>query len=217
MTTGINLMLNTVKKVAHQHFQGARGSHDWDHTLRVSRLCERLGSADSVDSDVLLAAAYLHDIGRGCQDDSNGAVCHAEKGARMAAPIVEKLDLSEGQKKNILHCIRSHRFRDDRHPRTPEARILYDADKLDAIGAVGVARAFLFAGEVGARLHNGETGIEDARPYTIDDTGYREFKVKLCKIKNRMQTKEGLKLAEERHVFMEEFFKRFIEENQGKR
>ena len=210
-------MLDTVKEMAHKHFQGARGSHNWDHTLRVCRLCEHLGSIEGVDLDVLLVAAYLHDIGRGSQDDSNGAVCHAQKGARMAAPIVAKLPLSEGQKKNILDCIRTHRFRGDRQPQTPEARVLFDADKLDAIGAVGVARAFLFAGEVGARLHNGETGIEDARPYTIDDTGYREFKVKLCKIKNRMQTKEGLKLAEERHVFMEEFFKRFIEENQGKR
>jgi uncharacterized protein len=167
-------MLDTVKEMALKHFQGARGSHNWDHTLRVCRLAERLG-------------------------------------------FVAKLALSEGQKKNILHCIRSHRFRGDRQPRTPEARVLFDADKLDAIGAVGVARAFLFAGEVGARLHNGETRIEDTRPYSIDDTGYREFKVKLCKIKDRMQTKEGLKLADERHAFMAEFFKRFIEENEGKR
>jgi len=210
-------MLDTVKEMAHKHFQGARGSHNWDHTLRVCRLCEHLGSIEGVDLDVLLVAAYLHDIGRGSQDDSNGAVCHAQKGARMAAPIVAKLPLSEGQKKNILDCIRTHRFRGDRQPQTPEARVLFDADKLDAIGAVGVARAFLFAGEVGARLHSAETRIEDTRPYSIDDTGYREFKLKLCKIKDRMQTREGLKLAQERHAFMEEFFKRFIEENEGKR
>ena len=210
-------MLDTVKEMAHKHFQGARGSHNWDHTLRVYRLCEHLGSAEGVDLEVLLVAAYLHDIGRGSQDDSNGAVCHAEEGARMAEAIVAKLALSKGQKKNILHCIRTHRFRGDRQPQTPEAKVLFDADKLDAIGAVGVARAFLFAGEVGARLHNTGTRIEDTRPYSIDDTGYREFKLKLCKIKDRMQTKEGLKLADERHVFMEEFFKRFIEENEGKR
>jgi uncharacterized protein len=210
-------MLDTVKEMAHKHFQGARGSHNWDHTLRVYRLCEHLGAAEGVDMDVLLVAAYLHDIGRGCQDDSNGAVCHAEKGARMAAAIGAKLALSKGQKKNILHCIRTHRFRGDRQPQTPEAKVLFDADKLDAIGAVGVARAFLFAGEVGARLHTAGTRIENTRPYSIDDTGYREFKLKLCKIKDRMQTKEGLKLADERHVFMEEFFKRFIEENEGKR
>ena len=210
-------MLDTVKKIAHKHFQGARGSHNWDHTLRVSRLCERIGSAEGVDLDVVMIAAYLHDIARSYQDNSNGAVCHAEKGARMAAPIVEKLALSEARKKNVLHCIRSHRFRGDHQPRTPEARVLFDADKIDAIGAIGVARAFLFAGEVGARLHNGEANIEDARPYSLDDTGYREFKVKLGRIKDRIQTREGMKLAVERHAYMEDFFKRFIEEYDGKR
>jgi uncharacterized protein len=210
-------MLDTIREIAHKFFRDARGSHNWDHTNRVCRLCERLGAAEGVDMDVLLAAAYLHDIGRSLQDDSNGAVCHAEAGAGMAASIIDELDFSEGQKENILHCIRAHRFRSDCPPRTPEAKVLFDADKLDAIGAVGIARAYLFAGEVGARLHNGETPIEDSRPYSIDDTGYREYTVKLCKIKRRMQTKEGVKLADERHAFMEEFFKRFIEENEGKR
>ena len=88
-------MLDTVKEMAHKHFQGARGSHNWDHTLRVCRLCEHLGSAEGVDLDVLLVAACLHDIGRGSQDDSNGAVCHAEEGARMAEDIVAKLALSK--------------------------------------------------------------------------------------------------------------------------
>jgi uncharacterized protein len=180
-------------------------------------LCEHIGIAEGVDMDVLLAAAYLHDIGRSYQDESNGAVCHAEKGARMAGPIVEKLALSEAQKKNILHCIRSHRFRGSHEPETPEARVLFDADKLDAIGAVGVARAFLFAGEVGARLHSAEVNIEEAEPYSVDDTGYREFKVKLSKIRDRILTAEGRKLAEDRHVIMVEFFKRFLEEYEGRR
>ena len=210
-------MLDTVKQLAHKHFRNSRGSHKWDHTLRVYRLCKHIGIAEGVDMDVLLAAAYLHDIGRGYQDESKGAVCHAEKGARLAEPILEKLALSKAQKNNILHCIRSHRFRGSHNPVTPEARVLFDADKLDAIGAVGVARAFLFAGEVGARLHNAEAKVEDTEPYSVEDTGYREFKVKLCKIKDRMLTAEGRKLAEERHVVMVEFFKRFLEEYEGKR
>ncbi len=210
-------MLDTVKKFAHKHFQSARGSHKWDHTLRVYRLCEHIGTVAGVDMDVLLAAAYLHDIGRSYQDESNGAVCHAEKGAWMAEPLVEKLALSGTQKKNILHCIRSHRFRGRHEPETPEARVLFDADKLDAIGAVGVARAFLFAGEIGARLHSVEANIEDVEPYSVDDTGYREFKVKLSKIRDRILTAEGRKLAEGRHAIMIEFFKRFLEECEGKR
>jgi len=167
--------------------------------------------------DVLLVAAYLHDIGRSYQDKSNGAVCHAEKGARMAGTVLEKLSLTTDQKENILHCIRSHRFRGHHKPGTPEARVLFDADKLDAIGAVGVARAFLFAGEVGARLHTSEVNIEDTRPYSMEDTGYREFKVKLCKIKDRILTREGQKLAADRHAIMVEFFNRFLEEYEGKR
>ncbi len=210
-------MLDTVKEIAYKHFKGARGSHNWDHTLRVCRLCEHLGAAEGVDLDVVLVAAYLHDIARDCQDDSSGAVCHAEEGARMAAPIVARLAFTENQKENILHCIRTHRFRGDFQPQTPEARVLFDADKLDAIGAVGVARAFLFAGEVGARLHGNDANLEDTRPYSSEDTGYREFKLKLCKIKDRMQTREGRKLARGRHAFMEKFFKRFIDENEGKR
>lgn len=212
-------MLDTVnvKQLAHKHFQNSRGSHKWDHTLRVYRLCKHIGIAEGVDMDVLLAAAYLHDIGRGYQDESKGAVCHAEKGARLAEPILEKLALSKAQKNNILHCIRSHRFRGSHNPMTPEARVLFDADKLDAIGAVGVARAFLFAGEVGARLHNAEEKVEDTEPYSVEDTGYREFKVKLSKIRDRMLTAEGRKLAEERHVVMVEFFKRFLEEYEGRR
>lgn len=167
--------------------------------------------------DVLLIAAYLHDIGRCSQDASNGAVCHAEKGAEMARSIIQDLPLSDMQKENIIHCVRSHRFRGNHAPRTAEAKILFDADKLDSIGAVGVARAFLFAGEVGARLHNPDIDVEDARPYSKDDTGFREFKVKLTKIKDRILTKEGQEMAGERHDFMEEFFKRFLEEYDGKR
>ncbi|UCD77773.1 MAG: HD domain-containing protein [Desulfobacterales bacterium] len=210
-------MLTTVEQMARKYFQGARGSHDWEHTLRVRRLCERIGAVEGVDMDVVLVAAYLHDIGRSHQDDSNGAVCHAEEGARLAGSMLEQLALTAGQKKNVLHCIRSHRYRGNHEPRTPEARVLFDADKLDAIGAVGVARAFLFAGEVGARLHGGHTNVEETQPYTIDDTGYREFKVKLCKIKDRILTCEGKKLAVDRHRIMVEFFDRFLEEYEGKR
>ncbi len=210
-------MLKDIKKIAKKHLDGARGSHDWEHTLRVCRLCEHIGRVESADMDVLLIAACLHDIGRSSQDASNGAVCHAQKGAQMAEPVVEKLPLSDKQKENVIHCIRSHRFRGNHGPETKEAKVLFDADKLDAIGAVGVARAFLFAGEVGAMLHNPEMNIEDTRPYSIDDTGYREFKVKLCKIRDRILTKEGKRLADERHRFMEEFFKRFLKEYEGER
>ena len=210
-------LINYIKSVAKNMFHGASGSHDWDHTLRVGKLCERIGPVEGVDMDVLLIAAYLHDIGRCFQDASNGGVCHAEKGAQMAWPIVKKLPISKKQKENIIHCVKSHRFRGNHAPKTVEAKVLFDADKLDAIGAVGVARAYLFAGEIGARLHNPDISVEKSKSYSKDDTGFREFKVKLSGIKDRILTKEGRKIAKERHAFMENFFKRFLEEYEGKR
>lgn len=209
-------LLEQIKNFAKMHFRGARGSHDWDHTLRVHQLCRRIGKKEGVDMTVLLAAALLHDIGRSNQDASKGVVCHAEQSARMAESLLQRLPLSKRQRENIIHCIRAHRFRGSQMPETAEAKVVFDADKLDAIGAVGIARAFLFAGEVGARLHNSETKPEDARPYSLDDTGYREFRVKLCKIRDRMLTNEGRKLADRRHAFMEDFFNRFIKEYEGK-
>ena len=212
-----SFFVENIKLLAKKLFEGANGSHDWDHTMRVSMLSKHIGAAEGSDMDVLLIATYLHDIGRCYQDASCGAVCHAEKGAQMAWPVIKELPISESRKENIIHCIRSHRFRGNHTPETMEARVLFDADKLDSIGAVGVARAFLFAGEIGARLHSPDVSIENSRSYSRDDTGYREFMVKLSRIKNKIQTKEGRKMAKDRHDFMECFFKHFLEEYEGKR
>lgn len=209
--------LEHIKSLAYKIFEKAKGSHDWDHTLRVYGLCERIGKAEGADMEVVKISAYLHDIGRSIQDNSSGRICHAAEGAKLAWGIVEPLSLSAFQKENIIHCIRSHRFRGNHEPRTLEAKVLFDADKLDSIGAVGVARAFLFAGEVGAKLHNPDISVENTRPYSKEDTGYREFKLKLSRIKDRILTNEGRRLAKERHEFMETFFKRFLEEYEGKR
>jgi uncharacterized protein len=174
-----------------------------------------IGQAEGADMEVLKIATYLHDVGRAYQDESKGALCHAEKGAEMANELLEKYPISPEQKANVLHCIRSHRFRGNCPPQTLEAKILFDADKLDSIGAIGIARAFQFAGEVGAKFHNPNASPEKTRPYTEEDTGYREFKLKLSKIRDRMLTAEGRRMAEERHAFMEVYFERFFQEYQG--
>ncbi len=209
-------MAERVKSAAEKIFQKTSGSHDWEHTLRVERLCGRIGPAEDADMAVLRIAAYLHDIGRQAQDASKGKTCHAEKGAEMAQPIVSGLPIDGRRKDNIIHCIKTHRFRGRHAPESPEARVLFDADKIDAIGAVGVARAFLFAGEVGAVLHNPYINVEDAEPYTENDTGYREYRVKLSKIKDRMLTRTGGRIAADRHRFMADFFARFLSEYEGR-
>lgn len=204
------------RQMAEKLFDGGPGSHDWEHTQRVYRLCRDLGPREGGDMVVLSVAALLHDIGRCHQDASCGAVCHAEQGAQMAAGLVVDLRLTEAQKANVVHCVRAHRFRKEPHPETIEARVLFDADKLDAIGAVGIARAYQFAGEVGARLHNPNHDVSNTRAYSREDTGYREYQVKLRHIQGRMLTDAGRRMAEGRHRFMTRFFERFLKEIEGR-
>lgn len=210
-------LIEAVARKAEALFAAARGSHDWAHTLRVRRLSEAIGRVEGADMTVVGVAACLHDIGRCDEDRANGGVCHAQKGAEMAVPLVAELPLDGARRENILHSIRTHRYRGANVPATLEAQVLFDADKLDAIGAIGVARAYLFAGEVGAKLHNPDLDPAAATAYSKEDTGYREYCVKLVKIRARMLTAEGRRLAAGRHAFMKAFFKRFLQEYKGER
>ncbi len=208
-------LFNKIKEKAKNFFSDAKGSHDWEHTERVYNLCMRIAEKENSDIEILKLAAILHDIGRPEQDRLNGKICHAEKGAVLAREILERYNIDKEKIDKIIHCIETHRFRNDKIPQSIEAKILFDADKLDAIGATGIGRAFLFAGEVGARLHNKDIDIENTKPYTKEDTAYREFMVKLRKIKDKMLTDEGRTIAEERHKFMEDFFDRLNKEIEG--
>ncbi len=209
-----NLPEGLVKEVK-RILDGRNKSHGWDHTERVYRLCMRIGKKENADLKILALAALLHDIGRECEKRSGGKVCHAEKSAFLARKILRKYGIDEETIEKVVHCIESHRFRGKKVPKSKEAKILFDADKLDSIGAVGIGRAFLFAGEVGAKLHNKDVDISKTKSYTEEDTAYREYMVKLRKVKDRMLTPEGKRLAEGRHRFMEEFFERLHKEVEG--
>jgi uncharacterized protein len=211
----MELDIRDIKAYAKKCFTNSASSHNWEHTCRVYDLCRHIGQVEGADLETLMIAAYLHDVGRPWQDQSKGAVCHAEKGAEIARALLDKYSISSERKDNIIHCIRAHRFRGNCQPATLEAKTLFDADKLDSIGAIGIGRAFQFAGEVGAKFHNPSVNLEETAPYTKEDTASREFKLKLSGIKDRMLTAEGRRLANGRHVFMEMFFERFLQEHKG--
>ncbi|MDR3237746.1 MAG: HD domain-containing protein, partial [Spirochaetia bacterium] len=132
-----------------------RPSHGFDHVQRVLENAKRIAAAEK-DADIFIvtAAALLHDIARNEEDMSSGKICHAERGAALALDFLLSHGLESGRAGHISRCILTHRFRKNNAPDTIEAKILFDADKLDSIGAIGIGRAFLFAGEVGALLHN---------------------------------------------------------------
>jgi uncharacterized protein len=207
--------IEQIKEKAEKYFKGTKKSHDWDHTLRVYKLCLHIGKIEGADMEILEIAALLHDIGRAREDECRGGVCHAKEGAKMAEQLLVPLGIEKEKIERIVHCIATHRFRDNNTPESLEARILYDADKLDSIGAVGIGRAFLFAGEVGAKLHDKNVDIENTSLYTENDTAYREYLVKLSKVKDRMTTAEGKRIAVGRHEYMVGFFDRINKEVDG--
>ncbi len=184
--------------------------------MRVEETALFIASRMGARHDILQASAILHDIGRRFETASQGTLCHAEIGAEMALEILEKLGICGADNRAICHAIFSHRFRGANIPMSLEAQILFDADKLDSIGAIGIGRAFLFAGQLGAKLHNGSRDISGTKSYSSEDTAYREFKVKMCKVKDRMITPVGKQLANERHDFMEIFFRRLETEIFGR-
>jgi len=130
-------------------------AHYLDHTERVYNLCLLLAKDDPlVDLEVLELASLLHDVARVKEDnDSSGKTDHAILGAQMARDFLKTLNFSEDKIKSVETCIMSHRYRTENKPQTKEAKILFDADKLDAVGAVGVARALIWVGKNNAKLY----------------------------------------------------------------
>ena len=205
-------LLTRLRQVSHALSITEGGSHGPDHSERVLTTAVAIGQEMQARLDILIPASLLHDIGRKEESLSKGQVCHALRGAELAVPILRELAYSETDIEAICHCIRSHRYRGGHIPKSLEARILFDADKLDSIGAVGIGRAFLFAGQIGARLHDPNVDCTATLPYSLEDTAYREFLVKMAKVRDQMLTAVGRTSAEERHAFMLTFFAQLTRE-----
>lgn len=194
--------------------------HGFDHVLRVYQMAERLAQDEGADLEIVRAAALLHDAqGSETSGGEIGRTNHHHASAEHAWQIL----LSEGWQPDrieaVVHCIRAHRFRDDsEQPQTLEAKILFDADKLDVIGAIGIVRTIAFGVVVGQPAYYPSsalfvsTGIkEEGEPHSA----YHEYLFKLSKIKDRLYTATARTLAEERHTFMAEFFQRLASESRG--
>lgn len=208
-------ILKIIKKQVKKKLSTLKNSHNWEHTERVLKLAVHIARKENADIFIVKIAAMLHDIGRFKEDDSKGKVDHAKYGAILARKILTKYKMKKEIIDKIIHCIEAHRFRGKVKPTTKEAKCLFDADKLDSIGAVGIGRAFLFAGEIGAKLHNSKVNIKNTKPYSREDTAYREYIVKLRHVKFKMLTNEGKRLAISRDTFMKKFFLRFNKEVKG--
>ena len=208
-------IINSTVSFAKSKMKGLPPSHDWNHVLRVISISEKIAAVEKADLFIVKISAILHDIARDIEDQSKGEICHAALGSTMAENFLIEQGLDKKRIFHVSECIKTHRYRNNHTPDTIEAKVLYDADKLDSIGAIGIGRAFLFSGEIGATLHNPEIDISDTRAYSKEDTAYREFHVKLRHVEEKMLTREGKRLAHKRHTFMIKFFEQLNAEFKG--
>jgi len=193
--------------------------HGFDHVLRVFALAERIAKAEGANTDVVRAAALLHDASGG-ETGSAGRGEHQHLSAEFARQVLEAEAWPEEAIAAVQHCVRAHRFRGTEQPETLEAKVLFDADKLDVIGAFGVARTIaydvtvgqpIFAEPSAGFLATGEG--EAGEPHS----SYHEYLFKLSKIKDRLFTLTARQIAEGRHQFLVDFFEQMAAEARGLR
>ena len=197
---------------ARQYYAGADAIHDFDHVQRVLTTAERLAQEEGADWEIVRAATLLHDVARGHGDRL--AEDHAHAGAEIARELLAGHPAERVEA--VAHAIAAHRFRTGPAPQTIEAKVLHDADKLDAIGAIGVARAFAFGGFEGQRLWaDVPPGYQESQDTRHEHTPVHEFQIKLSKIKDRLLTPSARKLAAERHNFMVAFYEQLDREVRG--
>ena len=197
----------TVAANVAEHLSGDSSGHDMTHVWRVFRLAQRF--ADELDADevVVGAAALVHDLHRVVGE---GTGCAPAETLATVEEVLAGTDLNDDQVDAVKHCVAVHdelAFRgEDPNPETIEAEILRDADNLEAMGAVGIARTFAFGGAHGTPLWDPD-GEAYSQLYHFED--------KLLRLRDELHTEPAKELAQQRHQFLETFFERFLQEWHG--
>lgn len=189
------------------------GIHAADHVYRVLFAALDIASAEpGADLDVLTAACLLHDVGRP-EEAADPALCHAQVGAEKAFRFLLDSGFSRDFAQKVRRCVAAHRFRSDTPPESLEAKILFDADKLDVTGAIGIARTLAYGGRYDEPLC---TFLPDGS--VCDGSGgapasfLREYRFKLQGLYDHFYTARGAQLARGRRAAARDFYERILEE-----
>ncbi len=194
--------------------------HNFDHVLRVYNLAERFAREESADLDIVRAAALLHDA-EGTTPGGEERLSHHHQSANFAGQILRAEGWSEERIAAVQHCIRAHRYRDTSEPPASiEAKILFDADKLDVLGAIGAVRVIAYATLAGEPIYVEpsdqflSSGVkEPGEPHSA----YHEYLFKLRRVKDRLFTRSARQLAQARDRYLEQFFEMLGAELRGER
>lgn len=193
---------------------GADGSHDIGHFRRVWQQAQDIAAIEGGDMEVLAAAALFHDLVNSPKDSPDRARASVLS-AEAALPILRAEGFPETKLDSVRHAIEAHSFSAGITPQTLEARILQDADRLDALGAIGIARSFYVAGRMGSALFDPDDPMAQDRQ--LDDRSFAldHFEVKLFRIAETMNTCAGRRIATRRAEFMRSFVSTIKSEIKG--
>lgn len=205
MEIELDELTRQLEAVLLEHGDGSDGSHDHHHARRVLRNAAEIARREGgADLRLLTAAAYLHDLVNVPKDSPQRAQA-SRLSAEAAAPILHRLGFSDAEVASVQHCVIAHSFSAKVPPQTLEARILQDADRMEALGALGIARTFYVAGKLQSALFDGDDPF--ARERELDDARFAvdHFKTKLLGLAETMQTTAGKEVAVERSRSMRQF------------
>ena len=199
---------------AHMLHHMQDSAHDKHHIYRVLRLVQDIAVHEpTANHSILIAAALLHDIGRKRQF-ADSTVCHAQAGGEMAYDFLVMQGWSKGDAAHVRNCIISHRFRKANPPATIEAKILFDADKLDVAGAMGIARTLLYKGDANDPLYalGDDGGIITQGRGGEGNSFIEEYNYKLKNIYDKFYTARGKEIGDKRQKIAVDFYAALLEE-----
>ncbi|MGM8215514.1 HD domain-containing protein [Bacillaceae bacterium W0354] len=210
-----NKVIENAVEYVRNELEGEGSGHDWWHIHRVTNLAEHIAIEEGANLFICKMAALLHDLA------DEKLIENEEIGLLKVQSWLKGQALQEEVIDEIMGIIKTISFKGGHGPKlsTLEAKVVQDADRLDAIGAIGVARCFTYAGSKGHLMY--DPNIEPRESMTKeqyrndDNTAINHFYEKLLKLKDLMNTATGRKLAIERHQFMERFLKQFYKEWDG--
>lgn len=208
-------VINAAEQYARSELGQDPTGHDWWHIHRVVQMAERLASEEGADSFICIIAALLHDVADEKLNETK------ESGLRKVNDWLREHPLIEAERNHIMEIISTMSYNAGANPpmRTLEGQVVQDADRLDAIGAIAIARAFLYAGWKGDPIHDPSLPPRDSmttRQYRDEkSTAINHFHEKLLKLKDNINTNSASRIAEERHCYMEQYVERFYQEWDG--
>lgn len=215
----MNLQIQKTIEFVKKELQNAESGHDWWHIERVWKTAKNIAQEENVDLKVVEFAALLHDIADAKFHDGD-----EEIGPRKAGEFLKSIEIEDAVINHVQQIIRNMSFKSslgEINFTSPEMLVVQDADRLDAIGAIGIARAFNYGGFKNRELYNPEIKPD----ININKEAYKKstaptinhFYEKLLLLKDKMNTTSGKKIAAQRHEFMEQYLHQFYAEWEGEK